>query len=382
MTSDKESSKSRNASAAQGGPFMQIESLAGTFHPHAIEVQDFDYYTLVIDVRSRVAYEDDHIPGAVHLEPPPPSPSPLSTRLQVDAATGTMLVVEEPSPASMWPALEALVAGVRLNHAILVYCGRGSLDSTPVARALRWRGWTVDVLGGGWINYRRWVQAGMEVLPRMVAWRVVACTLGSQSGRMLQALRRAGHQVLDLEALATWWRFAFSASKTPQPAQAWFESLVLRELRSFDPRRQVWVGDVGATLGAVSLSGSLRDALAIAPAAKLDAPVNARVQAWMADEPLCADLHNLFQQLSALDPAPPHALLSRWRAMAAGGHTEAVLAIVLQDWLDSAYARDRAPRSERQHALPPFVVETFDAERLLEVVRERTGESTAPPPAT
>ena len=35
----------------------EIESLAGAFHPHAIEVQDFSHYALVIDVRTPQEYE-------------------------------------------------------------------------------------------------------------------------------------------------------------------------------------------------------------------------------------------------------------------------------------------------------------------------------------
>ena len=43
-------------------PYSEIESLAGVFHPHAIEVQDFSYYALMIDVRSKAEYDDDHTP--------------------------------------------------------------------------------------------------------------------------------------------------------------------------------------------------------------------------------------------------------------------------------------------------------------------------------
>ena len=36
---------------------------------HAIEVQDFANYELIIDVRSRADFEADHIPGAVQMTP-------------------------------------------------------------------------------------------------------------------------------------------------------------------------------------------------------------------------------------------------------------------------------------------------------------------------
>lgn len=339
---------------------MGIESLAGTFHPHAIEVQDFPYYARVIDLRPRAEYENDHIPGAASVE----APEDLSGRALTDSHTAAPVAADEPGLAQTWPALDAALAGVRFDEAVLVYCGRGGLVSTPVARALRWRGWTTDVLPGGWINYRRWVQAGLEVLPRMVPFRIVACTLGSENARVLGALRGASEQVLDLEALASHRRFAFAPAAAAQPSQPWFESLLLHELRSFDPRRPVWVADVGPDLGAVSLPGALRDALAIAPLARLETPVDSRVDAWVRDEPLCADPPALVHQVCASDPAPRPSLIEHWQQLLAAGASGVVLAGILQEFLDAAYESDRAARGGRHHPLKPFVAESLAADAL------------------
>jgi tRNA 2-selenouridine synthase len=260
--------------------------------------------------------------------------------------------------------LDAAVADVRLDEAILVYCGRGGLVSTPVARALRWRGWTTDVLPGGWISYRRWVQAGLEVLPRMVPFRLVACTLGSENARVLGALRSAGEPVLDLEALASWRRLAFSPVITAQPTQPWFESLLLRELRAFDPRRPVWVADLGPILGAVMLPGAVVDALSIAPGTELSAPAAARVDAWMEDEPLCADASALVQRVCALDPPPAPALGERWRQMLTTGTVGALLASILQDFFDEICASDRRARGGRHHAVAPLAADALEPEPL------------------
>ena len=77
MTLGQESSdRARNPN-----PPARIECLAGAFHPHAIEVQDFSHYALVIDVRSREEYEGDHIPGAVQFSPAVVRQGPLVTWL-------------------------------------------------------------------------------------------------------------------------------------------------------------------------------------------------------------------------------------------------------------------------------------------------------------
>ena len=93
-----------------------------------------------------------------------------------------------------------LFAPLKLDRAILVYCGRGGLDSLPVARALRWRGWSVDhaswrmdqlpPLGAG----RPGGSARMASVPR---GRHVA---RERADRILNALAVAGHQVLNVRS--------------------------------------------------------------------------------------------------------------------------------------------------------------------------------------
>jgi tRNA 2-selenouridine synthase len=365
MTSGQESSD--RGFAAQ---CAEVESLAGVFHPHAIEVQDFSYYSLVIDVRSRAEYEDDHIPGAVQIEPPP-SLGELPDTRQEDRKENAVVSARGDSAARDIPAaLAEVVRPVRLDQAILIYCGRGGLVSRPLAEALRWRGWTVDVLPGGWINYRRWVQAGLEVLPRLVTFRVIACSLGSEAARVLRALREVGHQVLDVEEVAGWRHGALGAPQAMQPAQAWFESQLMQVIRGFDPRSPVWVGDLGSHAGSLSLPGALKDALAIAPTAALKAEVPERVQGWQEDEPLLhAEISAVFQSVAALSPAPSSKLLVHWRRLTARGATDLLLSSVLTDYIDPAYAEGAAERSADRHALAPLVVDSLTPNALSAAVR-------------
>ncbi|MDL2338742.1 MAG: rhodanese-like domain-containing protein [Pseudomonadota bacterium] len=366
MTSDQESSNRGFAAA----PYSEIESLAGAFHPHAIEVQDFSYYSLVIDVRSRAEYEDDHIPGALQIEPPPSLVELPDMRAENRVKNAVGSAWGDSAAHGIPAALAEIVRPVKLDQAILIYCGRGGLVSRPLAEALRWRGWTVDVLPGGWINYRRWVQAGLEVLPRLVAFRLIACSLGSEAARALRALREVGHQVLDVEELAGWRHGALGAPLVPQPAQAWFESQLMQAIRGFDPRSPVWVGDLGSHAGALSLPGALTDALAIAPTAALKAEVPERVRRWQEDEPLLhAEISVVLQSVAALSPAPSSKLLAHWRQLTAGGVTDLLLSSVLTDYIDPAYAEGAAERSADRHSLHPLVVDSLTPNALLAAVR-------------
>jgi len=366
MTSGQESSKHGAFTASIAG----VESLAGVVHPHAIEVQDFSHYALVIDVRPRASYEEDHIPGAIQVTPPRPSNGPL-TASDVDAVSPLGFIAKERGANKMLPAeLASLVEKIKLDQAILVYCGRGGLDSLPLVTALRSHGWTVDVLPGGWINYRRWVQAGLEVLPRLIAFRVIASSLGSEAVRVLHALREAGHQVLDVEGLAGWRHGSVVALEAAQPPQAWFESQLLQSLRGFDPRLPVWIGDTDQHLGSLVLPGALSDALTIAPTAVLDAPLQERIQCWREDEPVLGDEHLGIVKAVASSASPPDAgLLARWHQLAAEGASD-LLPSLLREHFDATYAARSELRCPHRHALPPLRVPSLAPASIAAALRE------------
>lgn len=358
MTSGQESSDR----ARKPNKPPEIESLAGAFHPHAIEVQDFAHYALVIDVRTAQEYEDDHIPGAVQLSPTVVSQGPLVTGHADDRARA-LVAHDSGAEGELPPALAALAAPLKLDQAILVYCGRGGLDSVPVARALRWLGWTVDVLPGGWINYRRWVQAGLEVLPRMVSFRVIATSIGCEADRVLNALASVGHQVLNVEALMVRRRGSIAYRSAQQPSQAWLESQLLQRLRAVDPRRPVWVGDVDAQVGELQLPGSMADALGSAPTAKLEAPIEERSKCWIEDEPAWASPLDAIDTLASMEPGPELRMVERWKGNSLRS-LDGVVASVLAEYFDRLQATCVARRLCKPTSLAPLVAESLKAERL------------------
>lgn len=363
MTSSQESSDR----ARKPNKPPEIESLAGVFHPHAIEVQDFSHYALVIDVRTPQEYEEDHIPGAVQFLPAVVSQRPLVTGHADDRARA-LVAHDSGAEGELPPALAALVAPLKLDQAILVYCGRGGLDSLPVARALRWRGWSVDVLPGGWINYRRWVQAGLEILPRMVSFRVIATTLGCEADRILNALATVGHQVLNVEALMVRRRGSIACRSAQQPSQAWLESQLLQRLRTVDPRRPVWVGDVDAQVGELRLPGSMADALGSAPTAALEAPIDERVSSWLEVEPAWGEPTIAFSTMASMDPAPDVRIVERWKDPLLGNLAD-LIASVLTGYFDRLNAARVAQRLARPNSLAPLKVDSLQPERLALAVR-------------
>ena len=368
MTSPTDSSKRNDPSA----PFSEIESLAGAFHPHAIEVQDFSYYALVIDVRNKAAYDDDHIPGAVQLVPLRPGfegADFMAAAGPLDSGQANELMDDQ---RELPAVLAALVAPIKRDQAILLYCGRGGLDSQPVAQALRWRGWTVDVLSGGWINYRRWVLAGLELLPRLVTFRVIASSLGSETARVLNVLRELGHQVLDVEGLAGARNGALlsAANSQPrQPPQAWFESQLLHALRGLQGSSPVWVTDTARTIGNLVLPGAWSDAIARAPTTRLEMPPDERLRCWREDEALLEqEPEVIVNAVAALQPWS-NTLLLKWTQLAATGFADQLLLSLLTEGVDASYAKQAAMRDQSRHALPAIRIESMLPEPLKTTVQ-------------
>jgi tRNA 2-selenouridine synthase len=226
------------------------------------------------------------------------------------------------------------------------------------------------VLPGGWINYRRWVQVGSTVLPRLVLWRVVSCALGTETARVLDALRAAGQQVLDVDALAGRRRQALGARQEPSPSQAWFESRLLQALRSFDAQAPVWVGDLDGGAGTPDLPEALTRAIEIAPTATLQVDLPERVRCWREDEPLLrGDASRLLDALAALVPAPGPEALARWRAMARAGVSDELLTAVLSDHFDPLHATQLSTRAALRHALPPLTTPSLAMEDLAAAVQ-------------
>jgi tRNA 2-selenouridine synthase len=215
-------------------------------HPHQLEVQDFASYGLVIDARSAAEFEADHIPGAVNL------PASL-------AATKS-----ESSRAQGLPnELSALLAGLARADALLVYCDRGGLDSQVWAECLRGDGWAVDLLPGGWPSYRRWVDAGLELLPRSLRWRLLLVPAEDRH-RILAELVANELQVLDPAALVRTRNLpdtsASAALSGVEMTQARFESELLEALRRLDPEREVFAAE-GPLPSNLTLPAALREAL-------------------------------------------------------------------------------------------------------------------------
>lgn len=251
-----------------------------TAHPHQLGVQEWATYALVVDTRRRVQYGKDHIPGAVCV--PVQSPSSLQGSKE-HAASSKSGVRSSPSTQAPVPAsLIDAAAGIPSGSSVLLY-GDGGEDAlaTP-ATWLRERGLVVDVLAGGWASYRAWVDASLELLPRLFAFRVLAAPPAGGIEQVIEALCELGEQAIDIGAHVRACRWPGASHPTrPAMSQAAFETWLLNTLRHRETHAVVWVAGALDLAPTLRLPAAMREAVARAPVTVLRVPPAVRARAWV-----------------------------------------------------------------------------------------------------
>lgn len=309
-----------------------LASLDSLVHPHQMEVQEFASYALVIDARSAEAYQEDHLPGAVNV---PVAADRLAGVQFTSMERGIVALAGEAAPPMPYP-LAVQVERLSPGDAVLVYCDRGGLHSLVWVGPLRVAGFRVDVLGGGWINYRRWVSAGLELLPRALTFRPLLAPPAGGLCRVVDRLVQQGEQVIDLTALAGQRLVpGLTLQGDTPPSQPAFETALLDALRKLDPQRPVWMRIGIAGLGGLTLPPALRDALYRSISTRLEVPVSARAIAWSDRlQAMGTGINTLLQAISASGMSPAAAVIEQWRSLTNAGKVTDALTEIIATYID------------------------------------------------
>lgn len=330
-------------------------------HPHQLEVDEFQRYDVIIDARSPREFEEDHIPSALNL---PVVVNDEYERVGIthkDDPHRAYLVGVRLSLRNIADHIDQHLSGFGNEARFLVYCFRGGKRSKLWADNLRTIGFKVDVLQGGWKNYRRWVRDGLESLPPRLGFKVLSGSTGTGKTRLLAALERAGEQVLDLEALAAHRGSLIGGLPgIDQPSQKYFETLLLDKLRTFDPDRVVWVEDESRKIGAIQIPEAMFSAIRRGDIYNIEAPMNERVRLWREDYPqLVSDPVRMVEMLKPVRGLVGGEEYACWETTAAKGATDELFERVMVQHYDPCYVRsmrkertkDRMRATVRLHSL-------------------------------
>ena len=309
-----------------------------------------DGFSAIIDVRSPSEFAEDHVPGAINL--------PVLDDAE-RAEVGTLYVQTSRFLARRVGAakvarniarhLEGALADCPKDFRPLVYCWRGGMRSNAFATVLGQVGWHTAVLEGGYRSWRRQVVARLHAAE---AVRHRICLVDGPTGAgktaLLGALMTQGEQVIDLEALAGHRGSLFGATREGQPRQKLFESRLLDALDRAAPGRLLFLEAESSRIGNLAIPQALWLAMMAAPRVRLVAEQPTRVRhildhyGWIASDPaaLCA----------AIDRLPSHhskARKAEWKALAEAGDLAPLVAGLIADHYDPAYARGAARQGAR-----------------------------------
>ncbi len=323
---------------------------------------DFKAFDALIDARTPSEYALDHIPGAIS--------APVLDDAE-RATVGTLYKQVSPFDAKKLGAaliarnvarhVETLFAGKDRAWRPLVYCWRGGKRSGAMAHILREIGWDAQTLPGGYKAYRKWVVEELEGAPERIEFRVIHGPTGSGKSRLLEALARAGAQVLDLEKLAAHRGSVLGdLPGQPQPSQKRFESLLLHEISRFDSRA-VFVEGESKKIGELHVPEALMARMRASPCVQLDTSLDTRV-ALLLDEyrHFRADPAALGAQLDCLAGLHGRDRVGEWKSLAARGEWREFVARLLLEHYDPAYRRSSTQNFAHLAQAPTLRIDSPD----------------------
>ncbi|MDZ7879294.1 MAG: tRNA 2-selenouridine(34) synthase MnmH [Saprospiraceae bacterium] len=233
---------------------------------------------ILIDVRSPSEYARAHIPNALSL--------PLFNDAE-RAKVGT--IYKQTSPES------ALIKGLEIvgpkmsgfvkkaikwspNRKVIVHCWRGGKRSGSVAWLLKFAGFDVLTVEGGYKKYRQTVLESFDNLS-LTNIVVLGGKTGSGKTHILHELKKRGEQIIDLEGLAQHKGSAFGwIGENDQPTTEQFENDLHATLRQIDPTRRVWIENESRSVGKVFIPEGFWTQMRAAPLVQVEVPFEVRVQ--------------------------------------------------------------------------------------------------------
>jgi tRNA 2-selenouridine synthase len=302
---------------------------------------------LIVDVRTPLEFEEDHLPGAINV--------PLLTN-EERVEIGTLYKQTGPHEARLrgleltahrFPPMVATIAAAAGSRPVLVYCWRGGLRSKTVAAILELTGFSAVQLKGGYKAFRNHVIDSFQPFRPPGPLVVLHGMTGIGKTAFLLGLEVKGYTTVDLEGLACHRGSAFGELGLVQElSQKRFETLLWDAFRSTPPGRAVIVEGESKRIGKVSLPGNMYEVMKESIKVWCEASLETRVRRLTEEygrpeyrEGMEAALSRLKKRLGGEKYAEIAGYLARWEM-------EPFMAELIRCYYDKVYYKTRDWREE------------------------------------
>ena len=331
-------------------------------------------FDTIIDARTEAEYAEDHLPGAVNWPT-------LNNEERI--VVGTLYKqVNQFEAKKRGAAMAARNIAAHIDREVidkpkgwkpLTYCWRGGKRSGSLSLILDQIGFRVTLVEGGYKAFRAALVADIPRLVTPLDLRVVCGTTGSGKTRLLQALQSGGAQVLDLEGLACHRSSVLGAIPgVRQPTQKRFDTLIWETLRTFDPKRPVFVESESKKVGNVSIPTVLVEHMRASPCLNLRLPVDERVALLLEDYAYFVRNKDHFcERLDVLAEFRGKVVVAGWKEKVRADDFAPVVRDLLTLHYDPVYLQsmERNFRQFGRHFYPRLPPYSSDAHSLSDLLR-------------
>lgn len=339
---------------------------------------DLRHFDDVIDARSPGEYAEDHLPGAINAPVLDDAERALVGTVYKQRSAFEAKRTGAPLAARNIAAhVERLFGAKPRNWKPLVYCWRGGGRSGSLVHVLRQVGWDAHRLEGGYKAFRRQVASDLGKLPERFDYRVVCGATGSGKSRLLEALGRAGAQVLDLEVLAAHRGSVLGElPNAPQPSQKAFETAIWTALSRADPARPVFVESESKKVGNLRVPERLIERMRESRCIRLEADVETRVALLLEEYAHFLEApHALAAKLDLLRDLHGAERIAQWKEHLGHGRWAPLVTDLLESHYDPAYRRSLFRNYRAAQGAVAMPVRDTSAEGFLRLARQITREN-------